>query len=261
MKALARLAALAFAFMLAMGGLWTAASWAQEGPWGASPGGGGGGGGVASTLVCLLAGGTDCTMTGPVLLPAGTVTAPALAFAADADGTGTGIYRDAANSMSFSANGLIKATVDASGFAARNAGATAMQGGTTGNQYFAVDPNSGSRPHTHIATGDFGSRGSSDNQLIWTPRALTITSPTDTTSVPVHAFQTITTSGAAAWTPSETGARDGSRFMVLNTSANTITLTASAGVFKGTCAIAQAGTAGFVYSSTASTWSLTFCNP
>jgi hypothetical protein len=45
------------------------------------------------------------TFSSPVLIPAGDANSPGLAFSADADGTGTGLYRDAANSALWSAGG------------------------------------------------------------------------------------------------------------------------------------------------------------
>lgn len=44
--------------------------------------------------------------TGSVGIGAGSVTAPGLAFSDDADGSGTGLYRVAANTMGFAANGV-----------------------------------------------------------------------------------------------------------------------------------------------------------
>lgn len=44
----------------------------------------------------------------PLLLPDGSATVPALAFLTDQDGTGTGIYRSAANALSFTFNGTFR---------------------------------------------------------------------------------------------------------------------------------------------------------
>lgn len=59
--------------------------------------------------------GGSATFTGPVLIPAGTAGAPGLAFSADADGTGTGIYRSAANELSVATNGTQRVKVAAGG--------------------------------------------------------------------------------------------------------------------------------------------------
>jgi hypothetical protein len=50
--------------------------------------------------------GDGLTSTSPVLIPSGTVGAPSLAFSADADGTGTGLYRTGANAFSVATNGV-----------------------------------------------------------------------------------------------------------------------------------------------------------
>lgn len=44
----------------------------------------------------------------PILIPNGTVGAPALALNSDADGTGTGLYRIGANNMGWASNGVLK---------------------------------------------------------------------------------------------------------------------------------------------------------
>lgn len=50
---------------------------------------------------------SGATMTGPLLLPAGTALAPSVGWAADADGTGTGCYRPAANQWGLTINGTL----------------------------------------------------------------------------------------------------------------------------------------------------------
>jgi len=55
------------------------------------------------------------TLTSPLLLPDGTAAAPSLAFSSDADGTGTGLFRSAANSIGFSTNGTERWTINSSG--------------------------------------------------------------------------------------------------------------------------------------------------
>lgn len=48
---------------------------------------------------------TSITSSVPILFPDGTAGAPSSAFASDADGTGTGLFRQAANSIGYSLNG------------------------------------------------------------------------------------------------------------------------------------------------------------
>jgi hypothetical protein len=55
------------------------------------------------------------TITTPILFPAGTVGAPSIAWAADADGTGTGLYRQAANSIGFAINGTEQLRLNSAG--------------------------------------------------------------------------------------------------------------------------------------------------
>lgn len=64
------------------------------------------------TGLASLAGGA---FTGPVLLPDGTAAAPSLGFSSDSDGTGTGLFRSAANSIGFATNGVERMIINASG--------------------------------------------------------------------------------------------------------------------------------------------------
>lgn len=68
---------------------------------------------AANTWTGLLttAGGT---LTAPLLLPNGSATAPSWAWSSDADGTGTGAYRGAANSIWFAINGSDAWAINAS---------------------------------------------------------------------------------------------------------------------------------------------------
>lgn len=68
---------------------------------------------AANTWTSLLttAGGT---LTAPLLLPNGSATAPSWAWSSDADGTGTGAYRGAANSIWFAINGSDAWAINAS---------------------------------------------------------------------------------------------------------------------------------------------------
>ena len=63
---------------------------------------------MGSTLIPKFNGGT---VTSPILLQDGTAAAPSLAFASDADGSGTGVYRSAADTMIHVSNGAPKLTV------------------------------------------------------------------------------------------------------------------------------------------------------
>lgn len=64
------------------------------------------------TSLATLSGGT---FTGPVLLSNGTAAAPSLGFSSDSDGSGTGIFRSAANSIGFTTNGVERWVINASG--------------------------------------------------------------------------------------------------------------------------------------------------
>jgi hypothetical protein len=61
---------------------------------------------------CRLAG---CTLTGTLLLPDGSTGAPSIAWAADADGSGTGFYRGAANNIYVVGNGTASMRLNAGG--------------------------------------------------------------------------------------------------------------------------------------------------
>ncbi len=198
-------------------------------------GSGGGGGGFAGGDVAAAVG-----------FPAGTVSAPGWYWTADNDGTGTGGYRDSANSTSLAANGVLIASFGTGGNFLRTAATAAASVGTVGNEYFGVRV--ANAISTAVTVGDFGNVGSSDGKLIWTPRAATISNPTDSATVPTHGYINMSAGGAAAWTPSETGAESGSIFHATNSGANVITMTNSAGVYeKGPCAVGQYGTVVFGY--------------
>lgn len=80
-------------------------------------GGAGGALTIASTVslatACLLSGGANCTMTGPVLGAAGSAAAPPFSFAADTD---TGLFRSAANTLDMVAGGSSLTSLASSGF-------------------------------------------------------------------------------------------------------------------------------------------------
>lgn len=74
-----------------------------------------------SSLCRLTVGATGITtLTGAFNAAAGTVTAPGIAWSADADGSGTGFYRSAANTISAACNGAECFRVDASEMRVRN---------------------------------------------------------------------------------------------------------------------------------------------
>ena len=51
-------------------------------------------------------------LTGPLLLPDGTVNNPSIAFSSDNDGTGTGIYRGGPDTWAIASNGIFKLVID-----------------------------------------------------------------------------------------------------------------------------------------------------
>jgi hypothetical protein len=81
------------------------------------------------------------TLTGSLLVPDGSLGAPSVAFSSDADGTGTGIYRSAANTGNLVANGLQVAHWTSTGFGIRPTAAASpvFTVGTAGTSYFSVD--------------------------------------------------------------------------------------------------------------------------
>lgn len=62
---------------------------------------------------CTITG--SVTATGAIKVADGTAAAPSVAFASDSDGTGTGIFRGAANRIAFSTNGTESWSINASG--------------------------------------------------------------------------------------------------------------------------------------------------
>jgi hypothetical protein len=59
--------------------------------------------------------GTSPTFTTTINAPSGNASTPGLAWSADADGSGTGLYRSAANATSFANNGTLTGTVASTG--------------------------------------------------------------------------------------------------------------------------------------------------
>jgi hypothetical protein len=68
---------------------------------------GGGGDGLLNLATLNVAG--DTTTTGQIIAQSGTAANPSIAWAADDDGTGTGIFRPAGNQVGFSCNGVLVA--------------------------------------------------------------------------------------------------------------------------------------------------------
>jgi hypothetical protein len=58
---------------------------------------------------------TGGAVTSPVTFANGTAAAPSVAFTSDADGTGTGLFRSAANSIGFATNGTERWVINSSG--------------------------------------------------------------------------------------------------------------------------------------------------
>lgn len=73
------------------------------------------------------------TLTGPLLLPTGSATAPSMGWFDDADGSPTGIYRVAANQIGFLINGALAGRFTSNGFSVGSVEDTIFaRGGTTG---------------------------------------------------------------------------------------------------------------------------------
>ncbi len=72
--------------------------------------------------------GTTGAFSGAVGFADGSVTAPSIAFTSDVDGTGTGFYRSAANSIAFTTNGTQRWTMGVTNFT-RVAGDLSVGGG------------------------------------------------------------------------------------------------------------------------------------
>jgi hypothetical protein len=174
---------------------------------------GGGAGGVASNLVCLLTGAANCTMTGGIIF----------------SGVTTDISTPGSEDLAISPGGNVNILRP---LRVRNDLAINVQYGTTGYGYFVFDSTASDIQH-RIEGGNFGYTGALAQKAIAVSRARTITSPTDTSTQPNHVNITISSSGVAAWTPSETNAINGECFDAVNSSANAITMTDSAGVYEG----------------------------
>ncbi len=187
---------------------------AQWGSWG-------GGAGVAQSLVCLVAGGADCTMTG------GTVYS----------GVSVDISTPGAEDLTLAPGGV---TATAKPVRIRSDTATQLTAGSVGNVFLSVNTGAAvSVPSIAVVAGRFGYDGTGNQveQCVW--RAKTPVSPTDTTTEPQHRCITLSSTGASAWTPGEANAVNGECFKAINTGTDVITMTASAGQYVGTVALGQ----------------------
>lgn len=196
--------------------------------------------------VCGITGGADCTFVGG----AGPRSASNADLPIESQGTGDVKFvlggSDAIFAASDGATDLRIVTRASGTGGSLRLGTNAIVNGTTGN---------------YILVGATGNQGAGDAVLciadqldddgtvtgllgcmygtaVWrhVPQsALTITSPTDTTTNPLNAGTAcrMSASGAAAWTPAEGLAIDGEIICCTNTAASVITMTALAGVYEG----------------------------
>lgn len=145
-----RIAAVILALVVGASGVALAGPWG--GPWSGS---GGPSIGYLNTLYCQLAG---CTMTGVMLSPAGSATAPSIGWSADSDGSGTGIYRSAANQVAITNNGTQSCRFEADGaFVCRTVTGQPANGffnvGTSGAAFMSLVIESGTTPTLNIGGG------------------------------------------------------------------------------------------------------------
>lgn len=128
----------------------------------------------------------------------------------------------------------------------RNGSASYLNIGSAGTGYFAVVP---TEPRVRATNG---SSVQIDAFIEPVGAALTIGNPTDTTTAPSRSDLRISAAAAAAWTPSETGARDGQTVTAVNTGAFAITMTDAAAVYEGgaaACVLGQWDAVEFRYTS------------
>lgn len=196
---------------------------------------------VAGALALSLTS-TSITSALPHLVADGSVTAPAVAFTSDADGTGTGIYRGAANDLRIALNGVQELRLVSGTLYLGSSNTSYIDGvnSSTLTQFVGkgtrTDLQSGTNSGNTIAVARIGdSTGYLEvyggGQLRSTPVATAITATTDTTTVIVSSTACrISSTGTSAWTPSETSAADGMRLTCVNTGTPVITVTTSAGV-------------------------------
>lgn len=182
------------------------------------------------------------TLVPPLLAASGTVSAPSLAFSADADGTGTGIYRGAANDLRIAINGAQAFRLIDGTLYLGSSNTTYIDGYNSASQTAFVgrgtrtDLQSGTNSAASVEVSRVGDANGylsvyGGGQLRSSPVATAITATTDTSTSPVSSTACqISSTGPSNWTPSETSAVDGMFLTCVNTGTNAITVTTSAGV-------------------------------
>lgn len=140
--------------------------------------------------ICTAIGFTGGAVASPITGPNGTAGAPTFAFTSDADGTGTGLFRSAANAIGFSANGTERWTLNASG----GFNCTVDGGCVVGNG--AADPQSIS-----VRSGGLTVRGLTSGSILYGASAtggnavignLTVTNPASGATITPTAGKTFT---------------------------------------------------------------------
>jgi hypothetical protein len=200
-------------------------------------------------LGASIAGSNALTLTSsaftvvPVLNGAsGSVTAPAFAFSADADGSGTGIYRGAANDLRIALNGVQQFRLVSGTLYLGSSNTTYIDGYDSSSltQFVGrgtrTDLQSGTNSASSVEVSRVGDASGylsvyGGGQLRASPLSTSITATTDTTSSPVSSTACrISSTGPSNWTPAETSATDGMFLTCVNTGSNVITVTTSTGV-------------------------------
>lgn len=173
--------------------------------------------------------GTSVTFSLPALLPAGTALAPSVAWADDADGTGTGLYRPAANAVGISTNGVARWSFNSSGHFAPSTNATYDLGTAALRMRFVYTEET----YSGIAIYTAVVRDAPGNQRLGlTPSDGTFYVGRDSATGVQHHFATVTsvTSGSLAqWT---NGITEGSN-VVLNLGASQLTMTGVVSATEG----------------------------
>lgn len=227
-------------------------------------GGGGGAGGVASSLVCLLTGGSDCTMTGQTIYSGVTsdiTTGPNEDLTLAPNGTGSVLLRSGDNATEFvdSAGNpdlTIETTTSGGGISLIRTSNSAVSGGAV-------------RISTNIATlgtladvsattvagciGDTLTTGTATALWcvygggLWAidkQQSVTISTGTDTTVPTSSQVEMTCTTAPCSYSPGETSIPDGAQIEVCNIDASDdITIAEAAGVVR------TRGGAGFVLKS------------
>lgn len=225
---------------------WAGLSGGTIGGSGASGGGGGGGGASeayvdAAVATRLALDASNDPLTGALAVADGTVSLPGLTFAGETGGN-SGLYLGANDDIRIAIGGAQMARWVSGTMYLGSSNTTYIDGvnSSTLTQYVGrgtrTDLLSGTNSGNTTAVARIGdSTGYIEvyggGMTRESPAALAITATTDTTSSPVTSSACrISSTGVSAWTPSETGAVDGMHAVCVNTGANTITVTTSAGV-------------------------------